>query len=68
MKITCIIENQVGVVIEVVIDDMHRHAIEPGIPRSELAVIGQSVAELHGYIVDCDTLELMPIHATTPQS
>ncbi len=51
----------------VVVDDIMEHAIEPPIPREDLAFVGQHVAELSGYVVDCDTFEITPIHAATPQ-
>lgn len=68
MKITAIVEDPAGLVTAVVVDDINEHAIAPPIPREDLAIVGQHVAELAGYTVDCDTLELTPIDATNPQS
>ena len=68
MKITAIIEDNSGMVVAVVVDDITEHPIAPPIPLEDLAIVGQHVAALSGYVVDCDTLELTPIHATTAQS
>ena len=68
MKITAIVEDPAGLVTAVVVDDITEHPIAPPIPREDLAIVGQNVAELSGYVVDCDTLELKPIHATSPQN
>lgn len=67
MKISAIIEDTSGQVLAVVLDERTEHKIDPPIPRAELAMVGQHVAELAGYTVDCDTLELTPIDAT-PQN
>jgi hypothetical protein len=68
LKITAIVEDPAGLVTAVVVDDITEHPIVPTIPRADLAMVGQHVAELSGYVVDCDTLELTPIHATSPQN
>lgn len=68
MKISAIVEDSAGMVTAVVVDDMTEHPIAPPIPREDLAIVGQHVAELAGYTVDCDTLELTPIDATNPKS
>jgi hypothetical protein len=52
----------------VVVDDVTQYPIDPSIPRADLGIVGQHVAELAGYTVDCDTLEVTPIDATTPKS
>lgn len=68
MTIYAIVEDTAGMVTAVVVDDMTEHPIAPPIPREDLGIVGQHVAELSGYTVDCDTLELTPIDATTPKS
>ena len=68
MKITAIVEDPAGLVTAVLVDDIIEHPIAPPIPRADLAMVGQHVAELAGYTVNCDTLELTPIDATTPKS
>jgi hypothetical protein len=68
VTITAIVENPSGWVTAVVVDDITEHPIAPPIPREDLGIVGQHVAELSGYTVDCDTLELTPIDATTPKS
>lgn len=68
MKITAIVEDTQGMVVSVVVDDLTDHAISPAIPRSELMDVGQHVAQLAGYTLDCDTFELTPIDATNPQT
>lgn len=55
-------------VVSVVVDDLTEHAISPAIRRSELLDVGQHVAQLAGYTLDCDTFELTPIDATNPQT
>lgn len=64
MTITAIIEDSKANVVSVVIDDFTTHAISKPFPRRRMADIGTHVAELAGYTVDCDTLELTPIHAS----
>ena len=68
MKITAIIEDNSGMVVAVVVDDVTEHAISPAIPRSELLDVGQHVAQLAGYTLDCDTFELNPIDATNSKT
>lgn len=68
MTITAIIEDSCAFVVAVVIDDHREHRIDEPIPRSELRDIGSHIAELAGYTVDCDTLQLTPINATSPQN
>lgn len=68
MNITAIIEDSRACVVAVVIDDHREHRIDEPIPRSELRNIGSHIAELAGYTVDCDTLELTPIDATNPKN
>lgn len=68
MKITAIVEDPAGLVTAVVVDDITEHPIAPPIPREDLAIVGHHVAELSGYVVDCDTLELTPIHAASAQN
>jgi hypothetical protein len=63
MKITCIIEDSQANVTSVIIDDASEHIIAQPFPRSDIRTIGVHVAQLAGYTVDCDTLELIPIHA-----
>jgi hypothetical protein len=67
VKITAIVEDPAGLVTAVLVDDIIEHPIAPPIPREDLAIVGQHVAEMSGYVVDCDTLEIKPIHAATPQ-
>lgn len=55
-------------VVSVVVDDLTEHAIDPAIRRSELLDVGQHVAQLAGYTLDCDTFQLTPIDATNPQT
>lgn len=64
MKITAIVEDNAGLVTAVVVDDMTQYIIDPAISRQDLMIVGKSVAELAGYTVNCDTLELTPIHAS----
>lgn len=68
MKITAIVEDPAGSVTGVVVDDITEHPIVPPIPRADLAIVGKHVAELSGYYVDCDTLNLTPIHAASAQN
>ena len=68
MTITAIVENPFGWVTAVVVDDITEHPIAPPIPRADLAMVGQHVAKLSGYFVDCDTFEITPIHATSPKN
>lgn len=51
-------------VVSVVVDELTEHAISPAIRRSELLDVGQHVAHLAGYTLNCDTFELTPIDAT----
>ena len=65
MKITAIIEDTKANVVGVVIDDATEYTMTTSFPRDQIGTIGTHVAELAGYTVDCDTLELTPLHAPT---
>lgn len=69
MKITAIVEDAHGLVVEIVIDHDRRHRLADPVPRAKLADAAASIAAMAGYTVDFDTLELTPIHASdAPQN
>lgn len=64
MKITSIVEDAHGNAVEIVIDDTRTYVLTPPVPREDLADAAASIAELAGFSVDCETLELTPLHAS----
>lgn len=63
MKITCIVEDSQANVTSVIIDDATEHIIANPFPRADIKTLGVHVAELQGYTVNCETLELIRINA-----
>jgi len=60
MKITAIVEDSAGNVIEVMLDDTP-HRIDPPVPRSDLARAAAALAERNGYRWDPATMTLTPV-------
>lgn len=67
MKITAIVEDSSGNVIEVMIDDTP-HRIDPPVPRTQLSQAAAALAAQNGYIWDpaTMTLELTPQPDASP--
>lgn len=60
MKITAIVEDSAGNVIEILIDDQP-HRIDPPVPRCDLARLAADMAERNGYRWDPSTMTLTPL-------